>query len=85
MMMIANRKTKKLFSPSLNLSVFAIHAFLGVSTLISGIWLIALWRPRSTEFAAKSKRMAQVTTVLWVSSFAVGVVLFGVLNTALFG
>ena len=80
----AGSSTQYLISPSLHLGVFGTHAFFGLSTFISGIWLVALWRPQSTTFPAKSKRIAQATTILWVSSYVVGLILFVVLNTTLF-
>jgi len=76
--------TQILMSPSLHLAAFGLHAFFGIATAISGIWLVALWRPHSTEFPAKSKRIAQITTILWGSAYVVGALLFVVLNTTLF-
>ena len=76
--------TQTLTSPSLNLAVFGTHAFFGISTFISALWLAALWRPHSTDFPAKSKRIAQITTILWVTVYAVGALLFVTLNTTLF-
>jgi hypothetical protein len=71
-------------SPSSTLAVFGSHIFFGVATLIFGTWLVALWRPHSTEFAAKSKRIWQLTAILWVSAYAVGILLFVVLHTTFF-
>jgi hypothetical protein len=72
-------------SPSSTLAVFGSHIFLGLTTLIFATWLVALWRPHSTEFAAKSKRIWQVTAILWVSAYVVGVLLFVTLHTTFFG
>ena len=71
-------------SPASTLVVFGSHIFLGVATLIFGTWLVALWRPRSTEFAAKSKRIWQLTAILWVLAYVVGVLLFVTLHTTFF-
>ena len=76
--------TQTLTSPSLNLAVFGSHAFFGIAALASAIWLVALWRPHSTTFPAKSKRIAQLTTILWVLAYVVGILVFLVLNTTLF-
>ena len=56
--------------------VFSLHTILGVAPLIFGTWLVALWRPKSTEFAAKSKRIWQLTVVFWVLAYVVGVLLY---------
>jgi uncharacterized membrane protein YozB (DUF420 family) len=55
---------------------FSLHTILGVATLIFGVWLVALWRPRSTDFVARSKRIWQLTVIVWVSSYVVGVLLY---------
>ncbi len=64
--------------------LFGVHGFFGVLALASGIWLVALWRPRSTEFAAKSKRIWQLTSISWIIAFLIGIVLYAVLHTTLF-
>ena len=69
-------------NPFSTLVVFGLHAFLGFAALISGTWLVALWRPRSTDFAAKSKKIWQLTVILWVSAYVVGVLLFPPLRAA---
>ena len=63
-------------SPASTFVTFSLHTFLGVTSLISGVWLVALWRPRSTEFAAKSQRIWQLTVIFWVSAYVVGVLLY---------
>jgi hypothetical protein len=73
-----------LTNPSSTLAVFSVHAFFGLATLVFGTWLVALWRPRSTEFAAKSKRIWQLTAIVWVAAYVVGVLLFVARNTAFF-
>ena len=62
-------------SVSLNMNVFAVHASFGVASIASGFVLVALWRPNSATFAAKSKRIAQVTGLLWVITFVIGIML----------
>jgi hypothetical protein len=63
----------------------SLHAIFSIPALVFGTWLVALWRPESTSFAAKSKRIAQLTTVFWVPSYGVGVLDFLVLHTTVFG
>jgi uncharacterized membrane protein YozB (DUF420 family) len=71
-------------SPS-RLVMNSLHGIFSVPALVFGVWLVALWRPGSISFAAKSKRIAQLTTVFWVSSYVVGVLDFVVLHTTFFG
>jgi hypothetical protein len=63
----------------------SLHAIFSIPALVFAGWLVALWRPGSTSFAAKSKRIAQLTTIFWVPSYVVGVLDFMVLHTAFFG
>jgi len=71
-------------NPSSTLVAFILHTVLGVAPLIFGTWLVALWRPRSTEFAAKSKKIWQLTVIFWVSAYVVGVLLFVALRPTFF-
>jgi hypothetical protein len=71
-------------SPS-RLVMNSLHAIFSIPALILGTWLVALWRPESTSFAAKSKRIAQLTTIFWVPSYVVGVLDFMILHTTFFG
>jgi hypothetical protein len=76
----------ELFSNSpLRLVMNSLHAIFSIPALIFGTWLVALWRPGSTSFAAKSRRIAQLTTVFWVPSYIVGILDFLVLHTTFFG
>jgi uncharacterized membrane protein YozB (DUF420 family) len=63
----------------------SLHAIFSIPALIFGAWLVALWRPGSTTFADKSKRMAQLTAVFWIPSYVVGVLDFMMLHTTFFG
>ena len=74
-----------LTSSTLHTAEFGLHAFFGIATLASALWLIALWRPKSTEFPAKSKRVAQAVTILWIAAFVVGIAIFLTFNTSIFG
>jgi hypothetical protein len=71
-------------SPS-RLIMNGLHAIFSIPALVFGVWLVALWRPESTSFPAKSKRIAQLTAFFWVPSYVVGVLDFMLLHTAFFG
>jgi uncharacterized membrane protein YozB (DUF420 family) len=74
-----------LSSSPLRLVMNGLHGIFSIPALVFGTWLVALWRPESTSFAAKSRRIAQLTTFFWVPSYVVGVLDFLILHTALFG
>jgi hypothetical protein len=74
-----------LWSTPLRLAVVVPHMVLAIATLVFGVWLVALWRPHSTTFLVKSKRQAQITTILWIVTFLAGVLVFVTLHTTLFG
>ncbi len=73
------------FSSSLKMAEFISHAVLSIPAIFFGVWLVALWRPGSTSFAAKSKRLAQMTSILWVLSYVAGVLGFVADYTTVFG
>ncbi len=64
--------------------LFGIHGFLGALAFASGIWLVALWRFRPTEFATKSKKIWQLTMISWIITFLLGIILYVVLHTTFF-
>jgi uncharacterized membrane protein YozB (DUF420 family) len=68
-------------SPPLHLVNWLAHEFLGISTLVLGVWVVSLWRLSSTEFEVKSKKIWRLTTILWVLAYAAGLLLFVMLNT----
>jgi hypothetical protein len=70
---------------SSTLVAFSLHSIFGTATLIFGTWLVALWRPRSTDFAVKSKRVWQLTVILWLLAYVVGLWLFVALGATFFG
>ncbi len=80
---LSGESMEPLMSPFSTMAVFGAHGFFGIATLVSAIWLVALWRPRSTDFAVKSKRIWQSTVILWVLAFVVGVLLYVALTTTL--
>lgn len=73
------------FSSPLKMAEFISHAVLSIPAIFFGVWLIALWRPRSMSFAAKSKRIAQITSILWILSYVAGVLGFIADYTTFFG
>jgi hypothetical protein len=62
-----------------------LHVIFSVPALALGTWLVAIWRPDSSTYPAKSKIIAQLTLVLWLLSYAVGALDFLMLHTTLFG
>jgi uncharacterized membrane protein YozB (DUF420 family) len=73
-----------LTSPFSTMVVLSVHSFFGIVTLVSAIWLVALWRPKSTDFITKSKRIWQSTLILWFFAFVVGLLLYVALTTTIF-
>jgi len=69
----------------LRLIMNILHGVFSVPALVFGIWLVALWRPESTTFPGKTKRLAQLTTIFWIPSYIVGVLDFMILHTTFFG
>jgi uncharacterized membrane protein YozB (DUF420 family) len=72
-------------SPPLHLVNWLAHEFLGISTLVLGVWIVSLWRLGYNKFRVKSKRIWLLTSILWVLAYVVGLLLFATLNTPLFG
>jgi uncharacterized membrane protein YozB (DUF420 family) len=68
-------------SPPSHLVNWLAHEFLGISTLVLGIWTVSFWRLGSTEFEVKSKRNWRLTTIFWILAYVVGILLFVTLNT----
>jgi hypothetical protein len=69
----------------LRLVMNALHGIFSIPALIFGTWLVAIWRPASTTFPAKSRRLAQLTIICWIPSYIVGILDFMVLHTTIFG
>jgi hypothetical protein len=77
--------TEVLSNSPLRLVMNGLHGIFSVPALILGTWLIALWRPKSTSFPDKSKRIAKLTIIFWITSYVVGVLDFMLLHTTFFG
>ena len=73
------------FSSPLKMAEFISHAILSIPAIFFGVWLVALWRPNSASFPAKSRRIAQITAILWVLSYVAGVLGFVADYTTIFG
>ena len=69
----------------LRLIMNALHAIFSIPALVFGTWLVAIWRPASTTFPSKSRRVAHLTIICWIPSYVVGVLDFMVLHTTIFG
>jgi uncharacterized membrane protein YozB (DUF420 family) len=61
------------------------HVIFSIPALALGTWLVLIWRPNSATYPAKSRRIAQLTAVFWVLSYAVGALDFLMLHTTVFG
>ena len=61
------------FTSPLKVAEVVAHSVLSVPAIAFGVRLVSLWRPNSTTFPAKSKRIAQWTMILWVLSYLAGV------------
>jgi uncharacterized membrane protein YozB (DUF420 family) len=73
------------FSSPPKMAEFISHAVLSIPAIFFGVWLVALWRPKSTSFAARSKRIAQLASILWGLSYVAGVLGFVADYTTFFG
>ena len=69
----------------LRLVMNGLHAIFSIPALAFSAWLVALWRPQSTTFAVKSRKIALLTIAFWIPSYMVGVLDFMVLHTTFFG
>lgn len=72
-------------STPMRLVMNALHGIISVPALVFGVWLVVLWRPGSTTFPAKSRRVAQLIPFFWIASYVVGVLDFMMLHTTIFG
>jgi uncharacterized membrane protein YozB (DUF420 family) len=61
------------FTSPLKVAEVVAHSVLSVPAIAFGMWLVVLWRPNSTTFPTKSRRIAKWTMILWVLSYLAGV------------
>ncbi len=69
----------------LKVAEIVAHSVLSIPAIAFGVWFVAIWRPNSATFSAKSKRIAQLTAILWVLSYLAGVLGYIADYTPLFG
>jgi hypothetical protein len=81
---LSGESMQPLMEPLSTLVVFALHGIFGFIAIASGTWLVALWRPKSTDFAAKSKLAWRATMISWILAFLVGVFLYVAVTTNFF-
>jgi hypothetical protein len=68
----------------LRLIMNVLHGVFSVPALVFGVWLVALWRPNSQIFPVKSRKLAQLLPIFWLTSYVVGVLDFLLLHTTIF-
>ena len=76
-----NSSMNEYFGSPAAIAVFFAHSVVSFPALVFGVWLVALWRPYSTSFPAKTQKIAKLTTVFWVLSYIVGILDFLLLRT----
>jgi uncharacterized membrane protein YozB (DUF420 family) len=72
------------FGSLVDVVVFLAHSVFSFPALMFGVWLVLLWRPSSASFPAKTRRLAQLTTVFWVLSYIVGILDFLIIRNHIF-
>ncbi|MCW3999291.1 MAG: hypothetical protein NWE93_03535 [Candidatus Bathyarchaeota archaeon] len=73
------------FNEPMHIFAFVSHGVLSIPAIAFAVWMVLLWRPSSTTFEAKTKRLAKLTWVLWVLSYIAGILSFLALYTSIFG
>ena len=68
-------------NPISTLVLASLHILFGIASLIFATWLVALWRPRSTDFAVKSEKIWKLTVMYWFLAYVVGLLLYVALAT----
>lgn len=76
--------TEAFSSTTLRWVMNALHGIFSIPALVFSAWLAALWRPGSTSFPTKSRRIALLLVVFWIASYVVGFLDFLVLHTGVF-
>ena len=70
---------KTLMNPATRLATFVSHMAFGILTFSSGIILVALLLT-DKAIPGRSNLMAKIVPILWILSYAIGVVFFTVLH-----
>lgn len=73
------------FSSPVKIAEFIAHGIFSIPALVFGGWFIALWRPNSTTFPDRSKRVVKLLLIMWILSYIAGVVGYLIDYTTLFG
>lgn len=73
------------FTSPLKVAEIVAHSVLSIPAIAFGVLLVAIWRPSSQTFPAKSRRIVQLTVILWVLSYVAGVFGYIADYTPLFG
>jgi hypothetical protein len=69
----------------LKVAEIVAHSVLSIPAIAFGVWSVAIWRPNSATFPAKSRRIVQLMVILWVLSYVAGVLGYLADYTPLFG
>ena len=62
------------FNSHIKIVKFVTHGVLSIPALVFGGWFVAIWRPNSTTFPKKSKRVVKWLLIMWVLSYLAGVI-----------
>jgi hypothetical protein len=73
------------FTSPLKVAEIVAHSVLSIPAIAFGVWSVSIWRPNSSTFPVKSKRIVQLAVILWVLSYAAGVLGYIADYTHLFG
>ena len=73
------------FASPLKIAEIVAHSVLSIPAIAFGVWSVVIWRPNSTTFPAKSRRIVQLTVILWILSYVAGVLGYVADYTPLFG
>ena len=78
-------ETTAYFSNPVNVFALIAHSVVSLPALVFGVWLVALWRPNSVLYAAKSRKIARLTVFFWVASYVLGILDYLLIRIAIFG
>lgn len=73
------------FTSPLKVAEIVAHSVLSIPAIAFGVWSVAIWRPNSSTFPVKSRRIVNLAVILWVLSYAAGVLGYIADYTPLFG
>ena len=61
------------FTSPLKVVEMVTHSVFSIPAIAFGLWSVAIWRPNSATFPKKSRRIVQLTAILWTLSYVAGV------------